>query len=201
MTNVALTTIFTPPPSCFDNSYTLPAAGGSIYVKDISITSYECYPSGFQPLFAAGVPYSPGVCPSGYTYEQTSSYRDDATAVLCCPKYVMSRLLGSSSILLICCQSMDNFLCGTRMQPRSYQADAARPSDKVRYRDGGSTCNAWRIRGLGVERPVAVHTGLRAAPIKPSLIHHSKADIFISCNTNNVEHGAVIKLSSTSIHN
>ena len=84
MTAIALTTVFTPPLSCFNNVYT--SVGASIYEKDVSITSSQCYPSGFDALFVGSVPYSPGVCPSGYTYGSTEPYHNDATAALCCPE-------------------------------------------------------------------------------------------------------------------
>lgn len=83
MSTAALTTIFSPPSSCFNNFYT--SDGASVYAKDVSITSSSCYPSGFDALFAASRPYSPGVCPSGYTWDSGTSYGSDATAALCCP--------------------------------------------------------------------------------------------------------------------
>lgn len=86
MAAIALTTTFTPPASCFDNVYT--SLGGGVYEKDVSIVSSECYPSGFRTLFSEAVPFSPGLCPSGYGYDSTTSYGDDATAALCCPMCV-----------------------------------------------------------------------------------------------------------------
>lgn len=64
--------------------------GGGVYEKDVSILSFECYPPGSRTLFSEAVPFSPGVCPSGYGYDATRSYGDDATAALCCPMYVDS---------------------------------------------------------------------------------------------------------------
>lgn len=87
MADLALTTIFQPPASCFDNIYT--SLGGGVYEKDVSIKSSECYPSGFRSIFSEAIPYSPGVCPSGYDYDAVTSYGDDATAALCCPLYVV----------------------------------------------------------------------------------------------------------------
>lgn len=88
MAEIALTTTFVPPSSCFDNTYT--ALGAGWYEKDVSIASAECYPSGFQSIFSQEIPYSPGVCPSGYSYEDVTSYGKDATAALCCPLYVVA---------------------------------------------------------------------------------------------------------------
>lgn len=83
MAQVALTTVFQPPESCFNNVYT--SLGGNVYEKDVSILSSECYPASFHSIFSEGIPYSPGVCPSGYGYDSTTAYGDDATAALCCP--------------------------------------------------------------------------------------------------------------------
>lgn len=85
MASIALTTVLTPPASCFDNSYTL--FGGSVYEKDISIAFTECYPSGYHSLFTEAIPYSPGVCPASYTIATQSAYTGNAgaTAAVCCP--------------------------------------------------------------------------------------------------------------------
>ena len=88
MAEIALTTVFTPPASCFDNTYT--SLGGGVYEKDVSILSSECYPSGYRSIFSENIPFSPGVCPSGYSYDSVTSYGNDATAALCCPLYVES---------------------------------------------------------------------------------------------------------------
>jgi hypothetical protein len=61
---IPLTTIFTPPASCSDNSYTLDEQ--DIYMKDINLESTECYPDGFKDLWSAGLPYSPSICPDNY---------------------------------------------------------------------------------------------------------------------------------------
>jgi len=90
MTQIALTTVFTPPASCLDNSYTSYAA--SVYVKDVNVRSSACYPEGFQALWSLGEPFSPGVCLESYAAVSSSttggesgpSGRDE-TRVLCCP--------------------------------------------------------------------------------------------------------------------
>lgn len=83
-TNIALTTIFTPPASCFDNSYTL--YGSSVYVKDVSVESQECYPDGFQTLWSVGEPFSAGVCPESYATALQGFVTGDGTWALCCPR-------------------------------------------------------------------------------------------------------------------
>ena len=66
----------------------------------MSITSSQCYPNGYQTLFAAGLPFSPGVCPDGYAYKSTKPYSKDAIAALCCPVLVEAvlRRLGRERI-------------------------------------------------------------------------------------------------------
>ena len=82
MAQIALTTVYTPPVSCFDNSYT--SYGSSVYVKDVRVQSSECYPDGFRSLWSLGSPFSPGVCPESYAVVASRSERD-VTTVLCCP--------------------------------------------------------------------------------------------------------------------
>lgn len=82
MAQHALTTVFTPPASCADNKYTL--YGPSVYEKDVSVLSLECYPEGFQSLWPGGTPFSPGVCPESYEIAFSRSEKD-ATTALCCP--------------------------------------------------------------------------------------------------------------------
>lgn len=86
MAQIALTTVFTPPASCFDNSYTL--YGSPVYVKDVQVQSLECYPEGFRALWSVGEPFSPGVCPESYVGASSSGGERDETKVLCCPGYV-----------------------------------------------------------------------------------------------------------------
>lgn len=86
MADLALTTVFTPPSSCFNNVYT---SYGNLYEKDVLIESDECYPTSFSAIFSEELPYSPGVCPSGYSYDFVTPYGDDATAALCCPLYAL----------------------------------------------------------------------------------------------------------------
>jgi hypothetical protein len=57
--SMALTTVFTPSDSCFDNSHTSYFSG--VFVKDFSINALECYPGRFplfrglfEPLFSPG---------------------------------------------------------------------------------------------------------------------------------------------------
>jgi hypothetical protein len=86
MAQIALTTVFTPPASCFDNSYTL--YGSPVYVKDVQVQSLECYPEGFTALWSVGEPFSPGVCPESYVGVSSTESGRDGTRVLCCPGYV-----------------------------------------------------------------------------------------------------------------
>ena len=88
MAQIALTTVFTPPASCLDNSYTSYAA--SVYVKDVKVQASACYPEGFQSLWSLGEPFSPGVCPESYAAVSSSTTKGgksgrDETRVLCCP--------------------------------------------------------------------------------------------------------------------
>jgi hypothetical protein len=84
---IPLTTIFTPPASCSDNSYTLDEQ--DIYMKDINLESTECYPDGFKDLWSAGLPYSPGICPDNYyhaTYKVAPwAGSGEVMEWLCCP--------------------------------------------------------------------------------------------------------------------
>ncbi|KAF2095153.1 hypothetical protein NA57DRAFT_59897 [Rhizodiscina lignyota] len=91
---MALTTIFTPPSSCFNYDYTWSTAAStygngqsSILVKDVNIQSTECYPPNYHAQFTVATPYSPGVCPWGYVSAatRTTSINPGATGVLCCP--------------------------------------------------------------------------------------------------------------------
>lgn len=84
MAQIALTTVFTPAASCFDNSYTL--YGSSVYVKDVQVQSLECYPEGFRALWSVGVPFSPGVCPESYVGVSSSDGEGDKMRVLCRPE-------------------------------------------------------------------------------------------------------------------
>ena len=87
MAQIALTTVFTPPASCFDNSYTL--YGSPVYVKDVQVQSLECYPEGFRALWSVAEPFSPGVCPEPYVAASSLEGEQDETRVLCCPGYVV----------------------------------------------------------------------------------------------------------------
>ncbi|KAK4555036.1 hypothetical protein LTR86_007802 [Recurvomyces mirabilis] len=97
--NIALTTTFTPPASCFDNQYT--SYGGSYWVKDTAVSSLQCYPTGFKSLWPNGIPFSPGICPQSYTTATQSPYSGQAgaTAGLCCPTGFAANGLGCQSTI------------------------------------------------------------------------------------------------------
>jgi hypothetical protein len=82
---VALTTIFTPPAECCDNSYT--SYGSAVYVRDVNVESTQCYPEGFEAVWSAGEPFSPGVCPDSYVTASQGAWsgNGDGTAARCCP--------------------------------------------------------------------------------------------------------------------
>ncbi|KAK3674848.1 hypothetical protein LTR78_005192 [Recurvomyces mirabilis] len=97
--NIALTTTFAPPASCFDNQYT--SYGGSYWVKDTAVSSLQCYPTGFKSLWPNGIPFSPGICPQSYTTATQSPYSGQAgaTAGLCCPTGFAANGLGCQSTI------------------------------------------------------------------------------------------------------
>lgn len=87
-----LTTTFTPPPECLNNTIMTDYAGGW-YVNLVwelapgTSVGYTCYPSSIESVFF----YSPGICPSGWTQLPDSPYTrnlypltDGEHAAYCC---------------------------------------------------------------------------------------------------------------------
>jgi hypothetical protein len=95
-TQPALTTLFTPAPSCFDS----PTA---FVVEDIN-----CLPEDYYVSVADDWQYySPGICPTGYTAACTKLVGESRiipqllpseTAVYCCPTYVALHVPSISSL-------------------------------------------------------------------------------------------------------
>ncbi|CAD0053919.1 unnamed protein product, partial [Aureobasidium pullulans] len=88
LTDLPLTTIFTPPASCSTRPFTLATANNStIGTWDAQYNStYACYPPSWNT--AKVNYYLPGVCPEGYNYVGIFSYQT-TTSANCCP-YGMS---------------------------------------------------------------------------------------------------------------
>ncbi|THY69758.1 hypothetical protein D6C86_08848 [Aureobasidium pullulans] len=88
LTDLPLTTIFTPPASCSTRPFTLAATNNStIGTWDAQYNStYACYPPSWNT--AKVNYYLPGVCPEGYNYVGIFSYQT-TTSANCCP-YGMS---------------------------------------------------------------------------------------------------------------
>ncbi|THZ07420.1 hypothetical protein D6C93_01048 [Aureobasidium pullulans] len=88
LTDLPLTTIFTPPTSCSTRPFTLGATNSStIGTWDAQYNStYACYPPSWNT--AKVNYYLPGVCPEGYNYVGIFSYQI-TTSANCCP-YGMS---------------------------------------------------------------------------------------------------------------
>jgi hypothetical protein len=95
--NMALTTVFTPPPECTGSFTQI----GSNYWEDVIVpaphtTLTSCYPSQFYSSAVGAAnsvplpPFNPLVCPSGW-----SSLPYNTTYIVCCPKCVIfvSRLM------------------------------------------------------------------------------------------------------------
>ena len=85
----ALTTTFTPPPSCtasFSTDFKL--EGGWDVMGPLS-TGGGCLPPNYQ--FATDAYYSPGICPAGYSAACVTPAAgqgrpgDEVTTVTCCP--------------------------------------------------------------------------------------------------------------------
>ncbi|THZ69016.1 hypothetical protein D6C85_07052 [Aureobasidium pullulans] len=84
LTELPLTTIFTPPASCSTRPFTLVATNNStIGAWDAQYNStYACYPPSWNT--AKMNYYLPGVCPEGYNYVGIFSYQT-TTSANCCP--------------------------------------------------------------------------------------------------------------------
>ncbi|KAE9377936.1 hypothetical protein N431DRAFT_461505 [Stipitochalara longipes BDJ] len=80
----ALTTTFTPAPSCTTDLYTV--TSGTYYsIGGPSASISQCFPSGWQSLSQY---FSPGVCPQGYTQACSDLSGSDVvteTRATCCP--------------------------------------------------------------------------------------------------------------------
>lgn len=95
-TFAALTTVFTPPSSCLERTYTLAPTGSDYTDEDGSpggiFTAYrgyssECFPT--QATLSDGyVLFSPGVCPSAYSIATQWLDESSATYAYCCPWYM-----------------------------------------------------------------------------------------------------------------
>jgi hypothetical protein len=90
----ALTTTFTPSPSCLTDFYRFNASSAVVVDGQLSSLVYiqkgptptsDCVPSSFAP---SGAYYSPGICPSGYAAAclgvQTAGAMTETHAT-CCP--------------------------------------------------------------------------------------------------------------------
>ena len=91
-TILPLTTIFTPPQSCFDAPFAFATSSSGVVGlssawKDYGESSSQCYPSSYSSLQFNWNWYSPGVCASGYNIAQTttSSSSVNVTRAWCCP--------------------------------------------------------------------------------------------------------------------
>ncbi|THX18891.1 hypothetical protein D6D17_01768 [Aureobasidium pullulans] len=84
LTDLPLTTIYTPPTSCSTRPFTLAATNNStIGTWDAQYNStYACYPPSWNT--AKMNYYLPGVCPEGYNYVGIFSYQI-TTSANCCP--------------------------------------------------------------------------------------------------------------------
>lgn len=88
-TPIALTTIFTPPPSCLS---TITYDGTSFWQGGVrQLGDHGCYPPSFTAIYNSF--YSPGICPHSWTSVGTI-FGNDITATnglvltnaMCCPK-------------------------------------------------------------------------------------------------------------------
>ncbi|CAD0027515.1 unnamed protein product, partial [Aureobasidium pullulans] len=84
LTELPLTTIYTPPASCSTRPFTLATANNNtIGIWDAQYNStYACYPPSWNT--AKVNYYLPGVCPEGYNYVGIFSYQI-TTSANCCP--------------------------------------------------------------------------------------------------------------------
>lgn len=83
----ALTTTFTPSPGCLDQIYKVIITAGTFYASLGTPNATNCFPPGWHPDPAA--PFSPGICPSGYTIDGTSLGHIGSlyeTTATCCPR-------------------------------------------------------------------------------------------------------------------
>jgi hypothetical protein len=112
-TVLPLTTIFTPPQSCFDAPFTLETsssgvAGFSTAWRDEYETSSECYPPYFSSLEYPWGWYSPGVCASGYNIAEISTY-NALTQAWCCPSgFTISGSVGGGLTYQFCSSLASN---------------------------------------------------------------------------------------------
>jgi hypothetical protein len=98
MSVAALTTTFTPAPSCLSQFYQLDNADGMKcgdkicqYFQLGPLEPSSCFPSGWESSSTAY--FSPGICPSGYTQACSSVINIGTvseTRATCCPKYVIT---------------------------------------------------------------------------------------------------------------
>ncbi|KAK3074515.1 hypothetical protein LTR53_002997 [Teratosphaeriaceae sp. CCFEE 6253] len=93
-TNLPLTTIFTPPASCFDMKFGVmldgTVSGNPSAFRDYSAAVQSCYPESYSELeLSTGLWFSPGVCPSGYAKASQGADIADGnpslTLAWCCP--------------------------------------------------------------------------------------------------------------------
>lgn len=82
-----LTTIYTPPTTCFSGLWTGGGSAGLTRIRQQPVSdedSYlsECYPPNFYSV--EGI-YSPGLCPSGYTTAYKTILSSSITSAQCCP--------------------------------------------------------------------------------------------------------------------
>lgn len=95
-----LTTTYTPAgANC--NSIFQANGGALIYGTVWSSQLSSCLPSSYignDPYY-----YSPGICPSGYTYACSASYGDGVSAggvqATCCPTYVLVGYFSAAAVL------------------------------------------------------------------------------------------------------
>lgn len=94
----AVTTIFTPPSSCIERTYTISRLGEDFTdTRSNTLTIYrayssECFPSEASPS-AGYVFLSPGICPSAYSIASMWTDKNigyTATFATCCPWLVYS---------------------------------------------------------------------------------------------------------------
>lgn len=115
MSDIALTTTFTPPASCFDNSYT--SWNTEYYIKGIKGPVISCYPPGYTDLLEHNQPFSPGVCPEKYvvvtqmllpgTGSGTGSEQGPTTTrAYCCPRQGDDYLFRSDHLVATICSGL-----------------------------------------------------------------------------------------------
>ncbi len=93
-TTYPLTTVFTPPPSCFSvwtyeaATYNYVSSGILLQNAIKELLNTECFPPSFAPdgRGDATIVYSPGVCPRGYT-TLSSMIVNSVTMATCCYEY------------------------------------------------------------------------------------------------------------------